>query len=272
MTPSGVGFRVLGSGPPLLWLPGFLVPVSALDPYISEFAHHFTCVVFDLRGSGETPPSCLPHTTARMAMDALDVLTAAGYDAAHVQGVSLGGMVAQELAIRAPERVLTLVLGATTAGGGAATPSSVGALWSVLGSPPGGVRPGRLSLRGAFNQAWAASRHDATARLTRVAVPTLVVHGEQDTLLPPVNAVDLAALVPGAELRLLDGAGHFFAVEEPEAAAEVVLEWLRAPHPPSRGAPQVTDGWSAAVVGAPLRLLRRELLPWRHAYRSLRAR
>ncbi len=114
----------------------------------------YTCIVFDARGSGLTRPATCRLTTTSMAHDALEVLRHVGYDSAHVHGLSLGGMVAQELAIRAPHRVRTLVLGATTAGGTAATPARLSTMWSSIYGTHSPV-PGSesLSWRGAFQQA-----------------------------------------------------------------------------------------------------------------------
>jgi hypothetical protein len=131
---------------------------------------------------------------------------------------------------------------------------------------------GKVSWRGALNQAWAASRHDAASRLGRVQAPTLLVHGARDALLPPVNAQALATLLPHAELRILQDMGHFYPIEAPELSADLVLSWLgdhdKAPPGSRPGRKDVTRDLAAA----PMRLLHAQLLPLQHAYRSIRPR
>jgi 3-oxoadipate enol-lactonase len=149
-------------------------------------------------------------STTSLAYDAIEVLREVGYDAAHVHGLSLGGMVAQELAIRVPHRVLTLVLGATTAGGRAATPARRSTMWSSLSGTHSSV-PGTESVnwRGALQQGMAASMHDTSARLSRIQAPTLVMHGDRDRLLPPENAEVLARLIPVRSFGSFPGPGTF---------------------------------------------------------------
>lgn len=275
VTPSGLAYKVTGSGPPLLWLSGYVVGSPALDRYVAAFSEAYTCIAFDARGSGETRPATWGLTTTSMAYDALDVLRHVGYDAAHIHGLSLGGMVAQEFAIRAPHRVRTLVLGATTAGGTAVTPARLSTMWSSLSgtqSPVPGV--GSVSWRGALQQAVAASMHDAGSRLGRVQAPTLVMHGGRDRLLPTENAEALARLIPGAQLHVLPEVGHFYPMKAPEAA-QVVLDWMQQQGevPPGSQAtgPQLVD-LVHDLTAWPLRWTRMHLMPSRHTYRSLRRR
>ena len=266
---GGMAYAVVGSGEPMLWLSGYLVPYRALEPYVARFADRYTCVVLDARGTGLTPSTWLPRTTASMAIDALAVLREAGFESAHVHGISLGGMVAQELAIRAPHRVRALILGATTAGGFSTLPADLGTMWSNRPRTSEWIPGiGRVQWRGAVNQAWAASRHDAASRLARVQSPALVLHGTHDTHLPVENSKTLTRLLPRADMRLLNGAGHFYPFQAPKESAEAVLDWLvsQVEIAPGRRPDQVR--MLGDVIATPARALRSEILPWWHAYRA----
>lgn len=226
MTPSGIAYAVQGSGPPLLWMSGYAVAAASSRNVVARFTDRYTCIIFDHRGSGRSKASWGPVTTGGMARGAASVLRHLGVDSAHVYGASLGGMVAQELAIQAPHLVRTLILGGTTAGGiTAAAPSAtalLSGLWQAATTIPGGSRVGVL---GPLYQGWAAATHDSTHRLQRVRVPTLVLHGSNDKLVPVANAEMLARRVPGAELRVIRGAGHLFLFDSPTATS-VVRCWL----------------------------------------------
>ena len=182
-----------------------------------------------------------------MAADAVSVLDAAGIARAHVYGISMGGMIAQELALRYPERVDALVLGATSAGGAAATPPDRETLaflgrratvpdeegrWASVpvrvqrahaqrGRRSASARTSRAGGRtGSIPSATARSSrprraHDAAARLGGIAAPTLVVHGAEDRMVPPANGRALAAAIAGARLLELDDAAHLYTTDEP---------------------------------------------------------
>lgn len=199
-------------------------------------------------------------TTSAMAADALTLLDELGIDSTHVYGISLGGMVAQELVLAAPDRVKALVLGATSAGGLEAYPRTV---WAGLGAVSGGhhgmpIEFRSTSIRSVTTQLWACLTHDTSSRLGGVQAPTLIVHGARDRLLPLANGRALASLIPGAELRVIDGGGHLYAYNLPVQAGTIVLDWLATVGDvPAGDAPRrVPWGQLERSLGSPLRLAR----------------
>jgi pimeloyl-ACP methyl ester carboxylesterase len=211
----------------------------------------FRVLVFDNRDVGRSDHSPWPYAVAQMAGDAVAVLDAAGVDRAHVYGVSLGGMVAQELALRHPDRVLSLVLGATTPGGPRAVPTDPAVLtffaragamgteeaaWAAVPYSYGedtrrwhGDRIAQDIERrirhppdtlGYLHQVAAAATHVTRGRLGQITAPTLVIQGEQDRIMSPANASALAEAIPHAELRMWPRAGHMYVTDEPDADRE----------------------------------------------------
>ena len=226
-TPSGVAYSVAGDGPPLLWLTGYAMPAPRLERLAGPLASDHRCIIVDHRGSGRSQtPLLMPLTTTRMAKDAIAVLRHLDERAAHVVGVSLGGMVAQELAIRAPHRVRTLILVSTTPGGRrAAVPSCKAILGTSSRVLLSHHDAWRINVPGAWHQAWAAATHDAEHRLGEISAPTLVLHGNSDPVVPSVNAKVLEKRIPGAELRIVRGAGHL-ALFESRTARDTLRAWL----------------------------------------------
>jgi pimeloyl-ACP methyl ester carboxylesterase len=252
-----------GDGEPLLLITGFTISSAVFDPVLARYAARFECITYDNRGSGRSGSPLRPTSIPELAGDAARLLDAIGVDSAHVYGLSMGGMVAQELAIRFPERVRGLVLGGTTPGGPRAIlPASrelaalgvamTGALrepgrpWlgAALFSPefrrehPDEVRAllrffarHRARPQGIAAHWWASVYHDTVSRLSRIAAPTLVVHGGADRMTPLRNAHLLADRIPDAELAVIEGTGHAYLLEKPEESAEVVLDFLRRRHP-----------------------------------------
>jgi pimeloyl-ACP methyl ester carboxylesterase len=250
-----------GAGEPLLLIQG-LGGHSAHwgEPFLSELERDFELVVYDHRGAGRSAAFDGDLTTASLAADALALLDALGLERAHVLGISMGGMVAQELALAEPARVRSLTLGCTSCGGTQSRPTDqevVRALMAAVlsrdydrvlrtgfehvvssGFAAGPANyaafaeaarlyPADIPLL--MSQQAAVVAHDTYARLRGLQVPTLVVHGSEDRMLAPINGDLIASLVPGARLEQLDGAGHLFFWEQPQRSAQLVREHAYAP-------------------------------------------
>lgn len=252
-----------GQGDPLLLIMGFGGDHLAWAFQVPAFAERHRVISFDNRGAGQSEVPDLPYSTRMMADDAVGLLDALGVARAHVLGVSMGGMIAQEVALHHPERVRTLQLHCTyarpdrymlalmeawRAARARVTPEewmrSV-ALW--LFSPrtyadrPELVEtiiqtalasPHPFTLTGFLRQGDAVSRHDALERLPALTCPTLVTAADDDILVPPRFARELAAAVPAATFRMIDAAGHACFWERPDVFNAMCLEFLAA-HPKS---------------------------------------
>ena len=231
--------------PPLLLLEGMGGDLPGWRRNIPRLADALRVIAYDHRGNGmsDEPPG--PCTMSTFVEDAVAVLDAAGEPDAHVYGQSFGGMVAQELALTHPQRVRSLILAATHAGSAHAVASDEERTvpkdepWRSLyapGFPEAHPEHVAEDLRAGASQPphplgqrrqWEAMRDwDAFERLPRIDAPTLVLHGTRDGLVAPQNAVVLASRIPGAELVWLEGAGHVYHSEQPEAADRAVLEFI----------------------------------------------
>jgi pimeloyl-ACP methyl ester carboxylesterase len=226
------------------------------EPFVGELEREFDVVAYDHRGIGRSDPVDAPFTIAELAEDAVGVLDALGWESAHVLGISMGGMVAQELALRHPERVRTLMLGCTYCGGAGsslAPPATLARLaagmqsgdselairtaFEVNVSPAFAQQPGAYETFRAMAkslpapvpvimlQMQAIAGHDTSARLPSLTVPTLVVHGDADAMIPVDNGRMIASLIPGARLEVLGDVGHLFWWERPAASAALVRGW-----------------------------------------------
>jgi pimeloyl-ACP methyl ester carboxylesterase len=244
---AGLYWESVGRGAPLLLIMGLGLSGGAWWRTVPVLARRFRVITYDHRGVGRSPSLTHTYTTEAMADDAASVLDAAGVDEAHVYGFSLGGLVAQQMAIRHSARVSSLVLGATHPGRPhAAVPAldvmafflrrprleSEEAIWaSVEYNYSESCRRDHPELI-AEDVAWrlgqpfavqaykaqliAAMRHCCYGALDRVDVPTLVVHGTEDRVVPVRNAELLADEIPGAQSMILRGAGHLYPTEQPD--------------------------------------------------------
>jgi pimeloyl-ACP methyl ester carboxylesterase len=259
--PDGRGelaWTATGQGTALLLIAGLGLDGSSWWRSVAVFAERFRVITFDYRGLGSSGPAPLYCTTADLADDAAAVLDAADVGRALVYGFSLGGMAAQHLALRHPDRVSALVLGATTAGGAGVVrpgPAAVADLWrSSFLSPADAAeaavphtygercrretperiaadlehrRQQRVDSEAYRGQITAALTHDAEGGLPDIAVPTLVVHGGHDRLIPTANGELIARRIPGARLHVVRHAGHYYSTDEP-AVDGVVSSFLPA--------------------------------------------
>jgi pimeloyl-ACP methyl ester carboxylesterase len=245
-----------GAGAPVLLVMGLGMNATGWWRTIPVLAQGLEVIAFDNRGSGRSDVPEGPYSADLMADDALAVLDDAGIERAHVYGISLGGMIAQQMVLRHPERLDRLVLGATTPGGAehvassddvlrlVAARESLSAEIAVWASVPinyarrtreqHGHRIAEdiaqrlrypITGRGYGGQVAVAMGFDAAEGAPGIEAPTLVLHGDEDVLVRPENGRRLADLIPGAELRTLPGAAHLYPTDEP-AADQMVLEFL----------------------------------------------
>jgi 3-oxoadipate enol-lactonase len=237
-----------GAGPPVLLIHGLGYARWGWEPVVERLARTFEAILFDNRGVGESDAPPGPYTAAEMAADAVQVLDEAGVECAHVVGTSLGGMIAQELALGHPERVNRLVLACTTPGGPQAFPMPqrtvelMQARATLREYVENALEPDpRLELvdrilvhreRTAQGfepwaaQAAAGAAFDAHDRLGSVAATTLVQHGDGDVVVDPGNANLLAEAIPDARLSIYEGCGHLFMWQEPERFVGELEEFL----------------------------------------------
>lgn len=246
--------------PPLLLVRGLGRSASYWLDFRTRLERERRVLVFDNRGVGRSDTPRLFWTTADMADDAARVLAASGIERADVFGISLGGMVSQQLALRHPHRVGHLVLACTSPGGPEAKPISPRAALGLASTARMGPReaqaenarwvltPGFVaarpdivetwtriasgepkSVRGLLGQVAAAARHDAWRLLPHLRQPTLVITGDEDRLMPPSNSERLAAQLPNASFAWIRGAGHDFPTERPDETADRVLAFCRGP-------------------------------------------
>lgn len=246
-----------GAGDPLVAVMGLSADHLAWGFQLEAFARHHRVVTFDNRGAGQTDAPDTSYTTPMMARDTLGLMDALGIDRAHVVGVSMGGMIAQEIALAAPERVRTLHLGCTLArpdrhlralleawrGVRATLSPEAGlraiALW-LFGPTTWNERPDFVemllqtalanpyaqTMTGFLRQTEAIAAHDTADRLGGIRCPTLVTVGEDDILVPPRFSRELAARIPGAELRTVPACGHVYFWERPEDFTTLTIDFI----------------------------------------------
>jgi 3-oxoadipate enol-lactonase len=249
-----------GSGEPLLLIMGLSYPSSMWHRSRPFLAQNFRTIAFDNRGVGQSAVPAGIYPIAQMASDAAAVLDAADVASAHVFGVSMGGMIAQEFTLQYPQRVRSLILGCTNAGG----PHSIRAAAEVLqlltreGMTPEesteaiipfiydaatpreridedmAIRLKRFpTAQGYFGQLQGILAWEAYSRIAQINAPTLIIHGETDLLVPVANAHLIAERIPHAKLVLIPRASHIFETDQPGIALRAITEFLSAQQNPA---------------------------------------
>ncbi len=251
-----IHYETHGAGEPVLLIMGLGSNAYGWHWTIPWLAERYQAIAFDNRGTGRSDVPTDTYSIAQMAADAAAVLDAAGHATAHVCGASLGGMIAQRVALAYPERIKSLVLICTTPGGrhavrpsrevtaalveGGEDPATVYRrnAWFLYGEDTRMRHPERIEEdllhrgkiptqpRGYFGQLQAAVDHDTWDELPSIAVPTLVVHGHADLLVPTGNGRLLAERIPGAELVVVPGAGHMLQADANDVVRDAVLDFL----------------------------------------------
>jgi len=247
-----------GNGEPLLLIMGLGANATGWYAQIPALSKEYRVIAFDNRGAGRSEKPNEAYTMVQMAEDAIGVLDTLEIGSAHVFGMSLGGMIAQELALRSPERVKTLILGGTMCGGPKATfagPQLVQQFASLAGLPLEQAAEKGLALlysdgfiaRNAARlvehalsvayltppihalqrQFMAVVGFNSYDRLPAMRLPTLVLVGTADKIIPSANSHVLADAIPGARLIEFGGAGHGFLVERAEEVNAAVLDFLK---------------------------------------------
>jgi pimeloyl-ACP methyl ester carboxylesterase len=236
----------------VLLIPGIGLSGGSWWRTVPVLAERFRVLTYDNRGVGRSTTFNYNYTTEAMADDAAAVLDSAGVERADVYGMSLGGMVAQQLALRHPDRVSSLVLGCTQPGGRRAIvaddaaqsffrrrarlPSEESAWASVpynYGKRCRYEHTQRIAediarrLASPFNkhayraQLCAGALHNCFGRLGEIDARTLIVHGRDDRVIPAANAELMAERLPDVRVQLLDECGHMFPTEDPAVDREI---------------------------------------------------
>lgn len=244
-----------GSGEPLVLVMGLASTLDMWHRTLPVMKEHFRTILIDNRGVGRSDVPAPPYSIATMASDVAAVMDAAGIESAHLFGISMGGMIAQEFTLNYPHRVRSLVLGCTNFGGREVKPASPNVL-EILRAR-GMMTPDEAAramapfiydkstprervdeditirtnwfptMEGYFGQIGAIFSWESRERLSQIQNPTLVIHGETDELVPPENGRMIAELIPNARLMLLAEASHIFVTDKPEVSHQAVLQFLK---------------------------------------------
>jgi len=256
-----IHYNDVGKGDPLLLIMGYGMPGDAWLGSL-PFLQGFRAIYYDNRGTGLSDKPAGPYTIVQMADDAAGLLDHLGIARAHVYGVSMGGMIAQELVLRHSSKVRALVLGCTLCGGEHSKmgePEVIETLIDVVRSmgrgDPAAWVDRQLPLL--FTPEWIAANpairdmlimmapmlpptppetaQNAMAglfgwttydRLPQITAPTLILHGDRDVIIPVENAQVLGTRIPGAEVHIVPGAGHGYPAQDPVGVHQLVTDFL----------------------------------------------
>lgn len=254
-------YEMRGSGPPLIMINGFRRSrVVWLEPFLKPMADRFQLILFDNRGTGHSDKPEDGYSMDVFADDCAALLEALGIERAHVFGTSMGGMIAQRLAVSHPGRVHGLAIGCSRCGSSEGV-SPEKRIWELLRMMPDGETDARkvaylqeeayvtddfrAANRELLDQLFdivdknpppphgvkghlkAVEDWEGCADLSSITAPTLVITGAEDRLIPAENSRLMAKKIRGAKLELLPDAAHFFWIEKPEETAEALTKFFQ---------------------------------------------
>ena len=257
-----IHYEIQGDGVPLVLIAGLGYPAwqwHRMTPYLAK---ELKVITFDNRGVGGTDKPAGPYTARLLADDTAALLKALKIESAVVMGHSMGGFIAQELALSYPDKVSGLILSSTNFGGPhhvPVTPEAMAVLSDVTSDPATrftnglvvSTAPGFAEKHPEIIQEWLEWRlanpldlagyqaqmaiglgliSEAASfenRLGEIHTPTLILFGEHDKVVPPANADLLAAKIQNSKVVILPDAGHFFTMEVPQAAAQVIIDFIQ---------------------------------------------
>ncbi len=252
-----MAYELRGEGVPILMIHGAQGDQSMFAGMAATFSKNYRVLTFDQRGSGLSEKPDMPYSIAMLADDTAALMDHLKIATAHIIGVSMGGMIAQEFALRHPQKVRSLVLGCTTPGGPKSIRLGGAALTSAYSTAP--MTPeerGKALAEAAFTKGYiakhpeivtsmiearrnrpidsaafphrmkAAMEHDTYDRLGEIRCPTLVITGKDDALISWENSRLLSQHIKGAEEVILEPAGHCFWLEQPEQSNAAIAGFI----------------------------------------------
>jgi pimeloyl-ACP methyl ester carboxylesterase len=253
-----INYQVDGQGEPLVMIMGFTAGRSGWMAQIPFFKKYYRVITFDNRGAGKSDKPPGPYSTRMMADDTVSLMDLLRIEKAHIMGVSMGGMIAQELAINYPQRVMKLVLACTYACQDETSGDSLEQAKFLQLTPEKKVsamvglalnKPlyrftfgllarvqtrfmgasGRVGIAG---QSEACRKHNTLERLPLVTATTLVIVGTGDRIIKPVSSEVIAGKIPSAKLVKVESGSHYFSLEMKNAFNREVLGFLKSDAPP----------------------------------------
>jgi len=250
-----IHYEEMGSGFPLVMIMGL---AGNLDWWpnelINSLSQHFRVIIFDNRGAGRTDASDKEYSIPLFAEDTVKLMDALQIPKAHVLGISMGGMIAQEIALNFPERVEKLVLGCTNCGAKQSIPASLDVLMTLTGQlstspedllkiifPPDFLKNNSnlvqefvskylvapIALEPFQQQLQAILKFDSFERLSQISQSTLILTGDSDILVPPENSKILSDNIPGSQQITYPGCGHGFVSQAPLQVLDDLISFLR---------------------------------------------
>ena len=248
-------YETHGEGYPVVLISGLGSQGQSWDTQVPIYSKHYKVVVFDNRGAGKTDKPSSPYSTEQMADDTASLMEALLIERAHVVGKSMGGMIAQWLAIKYPQKVSKLVMGCSSAsrdkvgngilrmGREIASKAGLKAVWFMalhlgytreyieenidrLEMASSMIAESKEALEGYIGQSMACEGHNTLEHLPDIEAPAFVMMGESDLITSPERTKELCGLIPGAELCVFTGVGHGFWRERQQEVDSLVLHFL----------------------------------------------